>query len=495
MYDRIIEEASKNWDKVLIDEYYCEFLHPHINAYTIYPTMVTQSEDYSDILHTTLDRHQKVINFDRLVEMKNPNPAQFRDIYCINTQERSDKHEYITGVMMAQNLKAQFYRPKRNIESGAKGCRESHLAVLRDARKRGLPSVLIFEDDVEFVGDIREIVLPKEWDMFYIGGNWVDILDKSESDHYCKVRSWSTYGYAVNRAFYDVLIDGLEKTEKEIDRYYLENIHPNHRVYMSKPQIVVPSEKFEDSDIMGKTMDYGFLREVEKINLGEKNVSKPAKVKVTEMKNVDDSAESIAGLLPNDTRIKYYHFGDEEKKTLLSQIGSDGIKLPIGMKRNIGANLAAEEEGGRIIVHMDDDDYYPPNSVRIRVMALLSSGKECVSCSAIANFNIKRMISMINVPPYDMSYEKRVSEACLAYTKGFWKKQKYNNRAICSEAEDFIVGRTGEVVDTDWQGIIISLRHSGNMTNRNELTEEPNGWHFGKIEDKLFLFLTSLDEL
>ena len=206
---------------------------------------------------------------------------------------------------------------------------------------------------------------------------------------------------------------------------------------------------------------------------------------------MDDSAESIAGMLPNDSRIKYYHFGGEEKNALLSQIGSSGEKLPIGMKRNIGANLAAE---GAVIVHMDDDDYYPPNSVRIRVMALLSSEKECVSCSAIANFNIKRMISMINVPPYDMSYEKRVSEACLCYTKGFWERQKYNNRAICSEAEGFIGGRTGEVVDTDWQGIIISLRHSGNMTNRNELTEEPNGWHFGKIEDKLFLFLTSLDE-
>jgi GR25 family glycosyltransferase involved in LPS biosynthesis len=524
MYDRIIEEASKNWDKVLIDEYYCEFLHPHINAYTIYPTMVTQSEDYSDILQTRLDRHQKIINFDRLIEMKNPNPALFRDIYCINTQERNDKFEYISGLLISQNLKAQFYRPNRNMKNGAKGCRESHLAVLRDAKKRGLPSVLILEDDVDFVGNIRDIVLPKKWDMFYIGGNWVDILDKSESDHYCKVRSWSTYAYAVNRHFYDVLIEGLEKTEKEIDRYYLENIHPNHRVYMSKPQIVVPSEKFEDSDIMGKKMDYGFLREAEKINLGEKNVSKPAKVKITEMKKVedadlpmvsiitptynrknfvklmiynffsqnypadklewiivDDGTESISGMLPNDSRIKYYHFGEEE----------NGVKLPIGMKRNIGANLAAE---GSIIVHMDDDDYYPPNSVRIRVMAILSSGKECVSCSAIANFNIKRMISMINVPPYDMSYEKRVSEACLCYTKGFWERQKYNNRAICSEAEDFIGGRTGEVVDTDWQGIIISLRHSGNMSNRNEMTEEPNGWHFGKIEDKLFLFLTSFDE-
>jgi glycosyltransferase involved in cell wall biosynthesis len=218
---------------------------------------------------------------------------------------------------------------------------------------------------------------------------------------------------------------------------------------------------------------------------------------------VDDSAESIAGLLPNDSRLKYYHFGEDEKKALLCQIGggsggSGGSeeakkkeKLPIGMKRNIGANLAAD---GAIIVHMDDDDYYPPNSVRIRVMALLSSGKECVSCSAIANFNIKRMISMINVPPYDMSYEKRVSEACLAYKKTFWEKKRYNNRAICSEAEDFIGGRTDEVVDTDWQGIVISLRHSGNMTNRNEMTEEPNGWHFGKIEDKLFLFLTSFDE-
>jgi hypothetical protein len=528
MYDRIIDEASRNWDKVLIDEYYCEFLHPHIQAYTIYPTMVTQSEDYSDILHTTLDRHQKIINFDRLVEMKTPNPAQFRDIYCINTQEREDKFEHIKGLFMAQNLKAQFYRPKRNMESGAKGCRESHLAVLRDARKRGLPSVLIFEDD-----------------MFYIGGNWVDILDKSESDNYCRVRSWSTYAYAVNKHFYDVLIEGLEKTEKEIDRYYLENIHPNHKVYMSKPQIVVPSEKFEDSDIMGKKMDYGFLRELEKINLGEKDVSKPAKVRVTEMKKVDegdlpmvsiitptynrknfvklmiynfysqnypadklewiivdDSTESITELLPNDIRLKYYHFGEDEKKALLCKIGGGGgsggseeakkkEKLPIGMKRNIGANLAAV---GSVIVHMDDDDYYPPNSVRIRVMALLSSGKECVSCSAIANFNIKRMISMINVPPYDMSYEKRVSEACLAYKKTFWEKKRYNNRAICSEGEEFIGGRTDEVVDTDWQGIIISLRHSGNMTNRNEMTEEPNGWHFGKIEDKLFLFLTSFDE-
>jgi len=567
MYDRIIEEASKNWDKVLIDEYYCEYLHPHINAYTLYPTMVTQGEDYSDILHTNLDRHQKIINFDKLVEMKNPNPLQFGEIYCVNTLEREDRNEYMRELFMRNNLKVNFYRTHR-MEDGAKGCREAHIGVLKEARERDLPMVLIMEDDVDIIGDLRDVRLPAEWDMFYLGGNWVDILDKTESDDYCRVRSWSTYAYAVHRRFYDTLIDGLTNTEKEIDRYYLENVHPNGKVYMSKPQRVVPSERFEESDIMGKKMDYGFLRDMDKISLGEKDVSKPAKVKATEIKEiddkdlpavsiitptrnrahfvrlmlynfftidypkdklewviVDDGKESVRDMLPRDERIKYYYIGEEDRKVLFgkwvdkvrSGMVAPGktkrnvsdekvnkviephqvaygdfykLRLPIGMKRNMGVNWAT----GKVIVHMDDDDFYPVSSVKIRVKTLMMTGKPCVSCSAIANFNISRMISMINVPPYDMGYEKRVSEASMAYYRSFWEKRRFEVRDVCSEGEGFLVGRTGQVLDMDWQGVLISLRHSGNVSNRNEMTEEPNGWHFGKIDNRLFLFLTSLDE-
>jgi len=71
---------------------------------------------------------------------------------------------------------------------------------------------------------------------------------------------------------------------------------------------------------------------------------------------------------------------------------------------------------------------------------------------------------------------------------------RFEVRDVCSEGEGFLVGRTGQVLDMDWQGVLISLRHSGNVSNRNEMTEEPNGWHFGKIDNRLFLFLTSLDE-
>ena len=560
MYDRIIEGASVNSNKMLIDEFYCEVLHPQINAYTLYPTMVTQGEDYSDILHTNLDRNQKIINFDRLVEMKNPNPLQFPEIYCICLEERDDRYEYMNNLFIQNNLRVNFYRPQRN-ENGAIGCRESHLHILKEAKRRNLPCVLILEDDIDILGDIRELRFPAQWDMYYLGGNWVDILDKKESDDFCKIRSWSTYAYAVHARFYDTLIGGLEKTEKEIDRYYLENVHPNHRAYMCKPQLVVPSEKFEESDIMGKAMDYGFLREFEKINLGEKDVAKPSKMRIQELKKfedkdlptvtiitptrnrrhfvklmiynfmtqnypkeklewviVDESKEPIRDILPNDSRIKYYHIGDDERKFLFEKWTDkirDGLespsnskidkaiephkmeygdfykfRLPIGMKRNMAVNWAS----GKVIVCMDDDDYYPPNSVRLRVDMMMQTNKHCVSCSAIANFNICRMISMINVPPYDMSYEKRVSEASMAFYRTFWENRRFETRDVCSEGEMFIKGRTEKVLDTDWQGIIISLRHSGNMTNRNEMTEEPNGWHFGKIDDQLFLFLTGLDE-
>ena len=560
LYDRIIEEASQNMDKRLIDEYYCEYLHPTIQSYCIYPTMVTQANDYSDILKTTLDRHQKIINFDRLVEMKNPNPQQFPEIYCINLKNRVDRHEYMSELFRKNNLRVNFYQADPHPDGGAVGCRTSHLAILKEARDRGLPRVLILEDDIEFIGDIREIVLPAEWSMFYLGGNWVDILNKAESDNYCRVRSWSTYAYAVSSSFYNVLIEGLSNTEKEIDRYYLENVHLNHPVYMSKPQIVVPNESFDtDSDIRGgegDVVNYAFLRDLEKINLGERDVAKPAKLKIfggadikviddcnlpmvsiitpTRNRNhfmklavynfysqnypkdklewiiIDESREPVKGLLPVDDRIKYYYVNDEERKYIFEswmakyEGGSEEIplphkkeygdfyklRLPIGLKRNMGVKMAT----GSVIVHMDDDDYYPPNSVRLRINFMNYSKKPCVSCSSIASFNICRMISMINVPPFDMSYEKRTSEATMAYEREFWEKQRFEGGNVCSEGETFLKGRTDEVLDIDWQGIIISLRHSGNISNRNELTEEPNGWHFGKIDNQLFLFLTSLDE-
>ena len=59
--------------------------------------------------------------------------------------------------------------------AGAYGCLLSHLQVVRDARKRGLPSLLILEDDVVFDPSFSEKFpvfirgLPADWDMVFLG--------------------------------------------------------------------------------------------------------------------------------------------------------------------------------------------------------------------------------------------------------------------------------------------------------------------------------------
>jgi GR25 family glycosyltransferase involved in LPS biosynthesis len=59
--------------------------------------------------------------------------------------------------------------------AGAYGCLLSHLQVVRDARKRNLPSLLILEDDVLFDPSFSEKFpvfvrgLPADWDMVFLG--------------------------------------------------------------------------------------------------------------------------------------------------------------------------------------------------------------------------------------------------------------------------------------------------------------------------------------
>ena len=578
LFQTILDLGEKLIGKKAIDEIYCEDMHPYINSYISYPTIASQYDNFSDIEGKELDRNQKVLNFDELMVKKRVNPKWIGDIYVINLKEREDKFEYMTELCMKEKLNVRFLRVNKH-ENPARGCLESHLKVLNEAKKRDLPNVCIFEDDVQFTSHLQDMEvnkLPENIGMLYLGGNHIENMGKWDGDlNLYRVKSWSTYGYIVFKNMYDILIDGLEKTSKEIDRYYIENIHPNYEAYMFSPKLVTPNAEFSDSDIAGKKMDYNFLIENIYIEEEDKKVTKEKKTEIKdrelsreELPNVsiitptmgrpnmfrlaaynfltinypkeklewiviDEGDQPVQSLLPDDERITYYYVNDIDRKLFLEKYvekkKSDAIKalrenkqnkqgslnerldkelvkvlkphskddfvknrLPIGLKRNLGVKIAKYD----VICHMDDDDYYPPNSVYNRVKALLLNKEySVVSCSAIASFNIIRMISMINVPPFDMSYEKRVSEASLCYYRKFWDERKYDNDVICSEGEGFLKDRVDKCLDLDWNGIIISLIHSKNFTSRSEMTEEPNGWHFGKIDDQLFIFLTSLDNV
>jgi glycosyl transferase, family 25 len=565
LFDIILNEANKWLGIKAIDEVYCEHINMEYPSYIHYPTIATQTQDYSDIEKRDIDRNQKVLNFDQFYLSKSGNPSIFPFIYCINLKNRTDKKQKVQEQFDKYNLNVKFFTAELH-QNPARGCLESHIEILIDAKERGLKNVLILEDDIEILDNFLNINwnnVPSDWDMLYLGGNHYEILEHTSND-FKKIRSWSTYAYAINSSLFDIIIQESINANKEIDKFYLENIHPNYNCYMTNPKVIIPCDGENYSDIMKQNMDYSFLRN--KIYLTDKSTNENEiilnnfdNIKDEDLPNISiitptlsdrkhmfklpimnfsrfdyprekiewiiisEGPQSFKDIIPYDERIKYIHLNDEQVKkiysnyidkirddiknrpkkrdekqitkkilTMIPKIHHYGFykgRLPIGMKRNMLAQIASND----IIVHMDDDDYYPPESLKYRVMQILNSNKDCMFCTTIPSFNIKTMVSMINVPPFDLPFEKRVSEATMIYKKQFWKDRKYDNLSIGSEADEFLKNRKEQTNELDWKKTIVSLLHSRNISSRTDKQDEPNGWHFGKISDELFLFLTSLD--
>ena len=190
---------------------------------------------------------------------------------------------------------------------------------------------------------------------------------------------------------------------------------------------------------------------------------------------VDDSeiSQKVENILPQDERIRYYYLDS---------------KISIGAKRNICVSKC----NNPYIVFMDDDDYYYSESVKRRISYLLESKKQCVYCTSIACFEINKYISMINVPPHQLPFEERISEASLAFHKSFWESQSFSDGSKGGEGKEFLKNRFHESQEVSWEQILVSLLHSKNTSHKELLTDQPNGCHYG-FSDELFLFVTSLD--
>jgi glycosyl transferase family 25 len=107
--------------------------------------------------------------------------------------------------------------------AGAYGCLRSHLEVVSEARRLGVSSVLIFEDDVVFDEHLQQKFrayieqLPPDWDMLYFGA-----LHKDEpikvSDNIARItEANSTYAYALRDTVFDAFIELNRKAETVLD--------------------------------------------------------------------------------------------------------------------------------------------------------------------------------------------------------------------------------------------------------------------------------------
>jgi len=417
------------------------------------------------------------------------------NVVVINLKERNDKRIYIEKELKNRNIKFNFFSAERHNDP-KKGCLESHLSVIKNAIRNNEKYLLIIEDDCKFISELSNMgIPPPNWDMLYLGGTVHRVLDKKYKG-YARIQCWTTHGYIINLNNKDLVskILEVENYDGEIDRYYLEKIHPNFNAYVCDPMIAIQKPGF--SDIENREVSYDFMQhtlnglmvpehnidnegnyvlKLPNINMNElPKVSiitptyKRRKIFSMAIRNfenfiypkdklewiiVDDSPENdeidetVRDLLPRDKRIKFIHLdsGDEP--------------MTIAMKRNI----CVSNSSNPYIIHMDDDDYYPPESILARIKILLkykSEGIECVGSTLIGTYNIiNNVSSMSSDGPISLS------EASMAYTKKFWEERPFDELCLRGEHKYFTEQRLNKIIDIPYSFILIAVNHKNNFTD------------------------------
>lgn len=106
---------------------------------------------------------------------------------------------------------------------GAYGCLRSHVEVVREARRRGAPSVLVFEDDVVFDDELQKKFgrqigqVPRDWDMLYFGALHKDEPAQVSENVVRLTRSNSTYAYALRETVFDAFVELNSRAEDVLD--------------------------------------------------------------------------------------------------------------------------------------------------------------------------------------------------------------------------------------------------------------------------------------
>ena len=442
-------------------------------------------------------------------------------VEVINLKIRNDKREYIHNQLKTHKIQYSLFSAEKH-ENPKRGCLESHLTIIKNAIKAGRPYLMILEDDCKFIDSPKSMKqLPPNWDMIYLGGTVHRVLDKKhsgsqegllvcgaagirsdkgtyDSSGYARVQCWTTHAYILNLSnpeFRETLLK-LENYDGEIDRYYLEHLHPKFNAYMCDPMIAIQKEGY--SDIEGKEVNYDFMQQtLQGLRVPENTVDEEGNyvLKLPEIKDsdlpkvsiitptynrrkifdmairnfenfnypknklewiiVDDSVEtdeideSVRDMLPRDKRVKYVR---------LESNPEDG-PMTIAMKRNIGVSNSSNP----YIIHMDDDDYYPPESILARIKILMKyeeEGIECVGSTLIGTYNIiQNTSSMSSDGPISLS------EASMAYTKKFWESRPFDELCKRGEHKYFTEQRLNKIIDIPYSFILIAVNHRSNFTS------------------------------
>jgi GR25 family glycosyltransferase involved in LPS biosynthesis len=141
---------------------------------------------------------------------------QIARMVYINLDRRTDRKEAIEEEFRRMELTVERF-PAIEKNPGMLGCHLSHIAVLKKARDLGVPNILIFEDDFQFVEE-KDVVYSQlkqffeqkiDYDVLFLAYN---IFESSLVNELVSrtTNAQTAAGYLVNHRFYNTLIENLE---------------------------------------------------------------------------------------------------------------------------------------------------------------------------------------------------------------------------------------------------------------------------------------------
>lgn len=198
-----------------------------------------------------------LINLDRRVDRLNRCNEMFNKFGVLDLIERfpaiePNPLEYIPSTPDTEKIKIPLY-----------GCLLSHIAIIKKAKNEGLKSVLVLEDDVdfintEFIDRAVDQLSKRNWALFYLGANLHTPLERCD-DNILKLKNgYATHAIAYNEIFYDYYLGAFERREIDIiDVWLSRNGQENFDCFCTYPITAV--QVSNHSDIHNSFADYSWM--------------------------------------------------------------------------------------------------------------------------------------------------------------------------------------------------------------------------------------------
>ncbi|HMG33504.1 MAG TPA: glycosyltransferase family 25 protein [Blastocatellia bacterium] len=187
----------------------------------------------------------------------------FQHKVCINLARRSDRWESMQLKFDLHGIRDVRRLPAIDGNSievpsgwpntrGAYGCLLSHVQAVRDARDRGLPNLLIFEDDVVFDPQLQQRFqsgfadVPSDWQVLYFGVLHMEDPVKISPNIHRVRKAYSTYAYALNRPVFETFIELNSKATSAVDANALE-LQRNVPCYCFAPHLAWVEHDYSDA--------------------------------------------------------------------------------------------------------------------------------------------------------------------------------------------------------------------------------------------------------